>query len=312
VNLDGTKAIGANFTFDGKQYDITASKEVIVSGGAVNSPQILELSGIGDPEVLKKAGVEVKVENKGVGVNVQDHTASALSADVKPDVFVIDRLTQQPETVQAMVGEYMTSGTGFFSNVFAVTGFMPFRTLVSEAEFQETIKSIKDVKPSSDFHQKQLDEIIKQLESETSANIQVAFFPLTWTIATKAEHQGVQSNFQRENGEAGITFVVCTEYPVSRGTIHITSSGKCRKKTTIEMEMLIQYRSRRLPRDPTKLWPGLRRQSRLSRRPPLGRWRAQISTPRRLSHRQTHVPTGKRQSREARGGHQSCRGGYHQ
>ena len=223
VNLDGNKATGANFTYDGKQYDITASKEVIVSGGAVNSPQILELSGIGDPKVLEKAGVELKVENKGVGINVQDHAATSLCADVKPGVFVIDRFAQEPETVQAMVGEYMTSGTGFFSNVFAVTGFIPFKTLVSEAEFKQTIQSIKDVQPTSDFHRKQLDEIVKQLESETSANIQVAFFPLTWTIANKAEHQG--DNRPRLDGTAGITFVICIEYPVSRGSIHITSSG---------------------------------------------------------------------------------------
>ena len=63
VNLDGTTATRANFTFGGKQYDVVAKREVIVCGGTIKTPQILELSGIGDPDVLRSAGVEVKVEN---------------------------------------------------------------------------------------------------------------------------------------------------------------------------------------------------------------------------------------------------------
>ena len=64
ITLDGNKATGVEFEdSDGKKHTVKASKEVILSGGVINSPQILELSGIGDPEVLKAAGVECKVEN---------------------------------------------------------------------------------------------------------------------------------------------------------------------------------------------------------------------------------------------------------
>ncbi|KAF2763890.1 FAD/NAD(P)-binding domain-containing protein [Teratosphaeria nubilosa] len=67
VELEGNKATGVDFTFGGKRHSVKATREVIVSCGALQTPQILELSGIGDPEVLRKAGVEVKVENRGVG-----------------------------------------------------------------------------------------------------------------------------------------------------------------------------------------------------------------------------------------------------
>ncbi len=50
-----------------RSYSVKASKEVILSGGVINSPQLLELSGIGDPEVLKAAGVDCKIENNRVG-----------------------------------------------------------------------------------------------------------------------------------------------------------------------------------------------------------------------------------------------------
>jgi choline dehydrogenase-like flavoprotein len=55
------------FVHDGRTYTVNASKEVILSGGVINSPQILELSGIGDPKVLKEAGVDCKITNERVG-----------------------------------------------------------------------------------------------------------------------------------------------------------------------------------------------------------------------------------------------------
>ena len=74
VELDGDKAIGVNFSHEDKDHTVKINREVIVSCGALQTPQILELSGIGDPEVLKAAGVECKIENKAVGANFQDHS----------------------------------------------------------------------------------------------------------------------------------------------------------------------------------------------------------------------------------------------
>jgi choline dehydrogenase len=73
------KATGVQFIVDGATHSVKVKKEVIVCGGSVNSPQILELSGIGSPEVLQKAGVELVVANVGVGENLNDHTATALA-----------------------------------------------------------------------------------------------------------------------------------------------------------------------------------------------------------------------------------------
>lgn len=73
------KATGIQFIVDGTTHTAKVKKEVIVCGGSVNSPQILELSGIGSPEVLSKAGVEVIVDNPAVGENLNDHTATGLA-----------------------------------------------------------------------------------------------------------------------------------------------------------------------------------------------------------------------------------------
>jgi choline dehydrogenase len=73
VILEGKRATGVRYTQNGTSIEARARREVILSGGAVNSPQLLELSGIGDPEVLAAAGVPVVQALKGVGGNLQDH-----------------------------------------------------------------------------------------------------------------------------------------------------------------------------------------------------------------------------------------------
>lgn len=81
IKLDGDKATGVNFSQGGSNHTVAVNREVVVSCGALQSPQILELSGIGDPEVLKAAGVECKVENKAVGANFADHSMTVSSLD---------------------------------------------------------------------------------------------------------------------------------------------------------------------------------------------------------------------------------------
>lgn len=74
---DETRATGVQFIVDGTTHTVKANREVIVSGGTINSPQLLELSGIGSSAVLEKFGVEVVVDLPGVGENLNDHTATA-------------------------------------------------------------------------------------------------------------------------------------------------------------------------------------------------------------------------------------------
>jgi choline dehydrogenase len=73
VVFEGKRAAGVRYFQSGKSVEAKARREVILSGGAVNSPQLLELSGIGDPDVLAAAGVPVVQGLKGVGTNLQDH-----------------------------------------------------------------------------------------------------------------------------------------------------------------------------------------------------------------------------------------------
>lgn len=66
-------ATGVRFSHRGKEHVVSVQREVVVSAGTVKSPQILEMSGIGNPKVLEPAGIPVKVASPMVGENLQDH-----------------------------------------------------------------------------------------------------------------------------------------------------------------------------------------------------------------------------------------------
>jgi choline dehydrogenase len=73
VLLDGKQAIGVEYRVNGTTLTAKASKEVVLSAGPIGSPHLLQLSGIGDSDTLKAAGIEVKHHLPGVGQNLQDH-----------------------------------------------------------------------------------------------------------------------------------------------------------------------------------------------------------------------------------------------
>jgi len=73
VLLEGKTAVGVEVKHQGKIKRFKANKEVLLSAGSIGSPHLLQLSGIGDPLVLKEAGIELKHELAGVGQNLQDH-----------------------------------------------------------------------------------------------------------------------------------------------------------------------------------------------------------------------------------------------
>ena len=86
VVLRGNEVRGVEFSHGGKNYTVDIAKEVILSAGTIHTPTVLERSGIGDPEVLSKAGVECVVENRVVGHNFQDHVLSGMLFDAAPGV----------------------------------------------------------------------------------------------------------------------------------------------------------------------------------------------------------------------------------
>src|SRR6266849_4543148 len=82
VLFDGKRAVGVEFSRNGNTERADALAEVILSAGAVGSPHILQLSGVGDPDHLAKIGVPIVHELRGVGKNMQDHYVARVAYPV--------------------------------------------------------------------------------------------------------------------------------------------------------------------------------------------------------------------------------------
>ena len=79
IVLDDNRAVGIRYSVAGQAREARANREVLLCAGAVQSPQLLELSGIGNPELLRKYDIDVAHELPGVGENYRDHYASSIA-----------------------------------------------------------------------------------------------------------------------------------------------------------------------------------------------------------------------------------------
>ena len=127
IRIEERRATGVDVLTAGGERSLTARREVIVSGGAVLSPQLLMLSGIGDETALRNAGVEVKHHLPGVGANYHDHLAVGVLMEMRNTESYGISWRTLPRSVGNLL-EYAMFRTGpLSSNVFEATGFV--RTL---------------------------------------------------------------------------------------------------------------------------------------------------------------------------------------
>ena len=109
ILLDGKRATGVAYKrggFSGRSDEVHASREVIISGGTINSPQLLQLSGIGPTNLLNNLGVEVLHNLPGVGENLRDHYGARLTARAK-NVDTINELAHGPKLVGEIIKYFL-------------------------------------------------------------------------------------------------------------------------------------------------------------------------------------------------------------
>lgn len=118
VLFEGTQAVGVEYLLAGETHTVTSRREVVLCGGAVNTPQLLMLSGIGDAQQLAKHGIPVLVDSPEVGRNLRDHLLSGLIVETGADtLFAAKKL---PE-----VANFLARGRGMLtSNVAEAYGFV--------------------------------------------------------------------------------------------------------------------------------------------------------------------------------------------
>ena len=133
--LEGKRVVGVAYTVNGQPREARCGREVIVSCGSVQSPGVLEHSGIGQPELLKKFGIEVKHELKGVGENYGDHFAPRMNWRVKLPITLNDQ-TRGLNLVKEVI-KYYTTGRGILTwTAGIVYGFVRTRPGLETPDMQ--------------------------------------------------------------------------------------------------------------------------------------------------------------------------------
>ena len=123
VLFEGTRAIGVEYLQNGERKTARAEREIILAGGAVNSPQTLMLSGIGDPDELRAHRIDTKVPLRGVGKNLQDHPAALITyARTAPGPL---RQHMRLDRIARDVAQGLAFGTGFATSLpGGITAFL--------------------------------------------------------------------------------------------------------------------------------------------------------------------------------------------
>lgn len=132
VVIEGGRATGIRYRAGGQVHEVRASREVILSAGAIRSPQLLELSGIGDAAHLTKLGVPVVCDLPGVGNNLQDHLMARLTYESAVPGTVNDMMTN-PWSIAKSLLRYATRRDG----IFATSSLTATAFVRSEAEIAQ-------------------------------------------------------------------------------------------------------------------------------------------------------------------------------
>ena len=131
LNFKGTRCVGVKIINDGAVTDVAADKEVVLTAGAINSPKLLMLSGVGEAKALSSVGIDVVEDLPGVGENLQDHVL------VSGVVFKYKgKMPDRPADSNAVEAEaYLSSGPSSDTDINLVLEQIPAVTPEAAARF---------------------------------------------------------------------------------------------------------------------------------------------------------------------------------
>ncbi|PGH10857.1 hypothetical protein AJ79_05217 [Helicocarpus griseus UAMH5409] len=211
----------------GKKSIVKARKEVILSAGVINSPRILELSGIGDKSRLQRLGIDVVVDNPHVGENFQNHAFSGVVFPVRDDVETLDAfLRQEPSAVAAAQETYAAGRGGPIGRSSTLSSAqMPLSEVTDEQGMKEIEQLLKDAAsvpagPSiaTPAFKKAWDSYIKSnLTSSTESPGRFMFF------AGYSPFEAKDITYRAPGNHFTIVVMLSTPFP--RGSVHIESSS---------------------------------------------------------------------------------------
>jgi choline dehydrogenase-like flavoprotein len=214
-----TIASGVEFTSFGFKYHVKAGHEVLLCAGSIQSPQILELSGIGSRNVLEPLGIKVVVENQNVGENFQDHGIIPLCFQAAPGVTTFDSFEIAGVEAAATV-EFYANQTGLLSSLIDSNANLSYQQVdqrtghVSSTPISElTQAAVIDAAP---ILKKQYTLLGEALLNQNDSAYQLIYIPV-------GVEKGLADGEETPSPGNFVTLYVSVARPYSRGSVHITS-----------------------------------------------------------------------------------------
>ena len=202
---------------------VEVRKEVILAAGTFQSPKILELSGIGNPEILMSLDIPVVIDNKNVGENLQDHLMTAISFEANDGVMTGDSLMrQEPEAIAAATDMYQNHKAGPLTvGGIASHAFMPLPGSNPDSDISAELQDLLQQYPPDDKEKLQYDAICKMLRTPNEATGALFMF-----LAQANLHNDETAKDYLQNLQPGSFISLgALQAPVfSRGRSHVVSN----------------------------------------------------------------------------------------
>jgi choline dehydrogenase-like flavoprotein len=229
----GLRASGVEYLQNGTLNVVNATEEIILSAGVFQSPKILELSGVGNPDILESKGIEVKLDNPYVGTNLQDHLLGGISFEAKDGIYTGDDLLRgDPATIEAAMTAYQVNKTGpFASSGISSFAYLPPADFDNgnnsdvRNEMLNTLSEKQGTHPLDVLRYSQLHDLLSNLDEGTS---QYFLFAAQSNVAGRNTTGSISDGLLPGNF---ITLGSALSHPLSTGNVHISSSDPVAKPT---------------------------------------------------------------------------------
>lgn len=223
-------ATGVQINGTGGRKVVSAKREVILSAGSLQSPQLLEISGIGDAELLRKHGVPVIVNLPGVGENLQDHNISSISYKVADDQVSGD-IMRDPQLVQSAMELYQNTRTGPLAGVPVSVASLPLVDGQERASMEDRdhlIDTHLQSPPTANGNtcrdtQTQSKMLSQMLRDGTEPITEYIYLPLQ--LHANPGTTSMAELFEKKADGNYISILAMLCHPFSRGSVHIKSSN---------------------------------------------------------------------------------------
>lgn len=231
-------ATGASFSYNSTSFTVSAKREVILAAGTFQTPQLLELSGIGNSTIMRSHGITPLVDLPGVGENLQDHIFVSTNYELKHGFTTLDILRNNVTYAAAAQAQYNSAHDGILASSGSIIAFVGLDSIANSAEIARMTAQLKHEIARGRSTELQKAQYALQLDwlKKKMGHVEVLFNPVYF------------GNRMPKNDTSYLAIITAIQHPFSRGNIHISTSDplvapqidpNCLSKS-IDRDMLVQ------------------------------------------------------------------------